>query len=74
MSRYRRLNINSSSTPDISVTWFWKMLKFEVFNEKTGSNLGYRTRDELEKIGFTRKQLLYVQEHGTTNFLKLRSR
>ena len=67
--KYRRVNIKENRPINLSLTYTGKENgedKFNVFNERTGHNIGEFLRHRLDNFSDT--QLNYVKKHGTTNF------
>lgn len=60
--------IHNRSNPDYSLTYKKKDV-FNVFNEKTDTDLGNFHKSRLkDNLGLSDAQLDYVKKHGTTNF------
>ena len=67
---YREIeNIN----PDMSITHI-RGTTFNVFNEATGQDLGNHHRVNIQSYGFSRRQLDFVKNNGTTNFVRISKR
>ena len=67
--KYKIIPLTDPRNPVISVTYFKKKRKYELFSEKVGRSFGFYIKREMIALGFSKKQLSIVKEHGTQNFI-----